>query len=96
MGESGSTIVAPPTCAEPTCSEPGQWRPVIHVFDEHGVKVPGEAVLPNLVICTGHREEATKDIIESDFCWDEVLAVFSRWGRGKIIRSKTQVSYEPI
>jgi hypothetical protein len=58
------------------------------------VKVPGEAILPNLVICTGHKEEAAKDIVASDFCWDEIIKVFSGWGRGRIDRTRTKIIYE--
>lgn len=95
MGESSSgTVASSLTCSEPECADPGQWRPVIHVYDERGGKVPGEVVLPNLVVCGAHKEEATKDIIES--CWDEIVSAFSGWRRGKLVREKTQILYEPI
>ena len=95
MGESSTGIIAPAiTCAEPECPEPGQWRPVIHVFDDRGHKIPGEVVLPNLLICAGHKEEAARDIVES--CWDEIISAFAGWSRGKIVKDKTKIFYEPV
>lgn len=97
MGESASsTIVAAPACADSTCPEPGQWRPVVHVFDERGAKIPGEVVLPSILTCDAHKEDATKGIIENDILWERIVRAFSGWRRGKIDRAKTKISYEPI
>ncbi len=92
MGET-ATSQAVVTCAEPDCSEPGKWRPVIHVFGEKG-KIPGEAILKSMLICDSHKDEAAKDIMESDDCWAEISKHFT--GYGKLVRERTKILYELV
>lgn len=82
------------TCAKTECPEPGRFRPVVRVFTEKGPRVPGEAVLCDMLICGHHKHDATKVIMEDDECWAVVARMFA--GRGKLDRTKTQVTYEEI
>jgi len=95
MMESGTTAIAMVQhCAEPACNQPAHWRPLIHVFNFRGIRIPGEATIDRFLVCKSHQVEATNSIVQDDECWLAIAKAFSNHGRP--VRDKTVIVYEEM
>ena len=95
MVESGATAIAiAHHCAEPSCSQSAHWRPLIHVFNLRGARIPGEATLRRFFVCESHQVDASNSIVQDDECWVAIVSAFSNQGRP--VRDKTMIVYESV
>lgn len=81
-------------CTWKLCEQPGIWLPKL-IFRRTKKDEPFGAVLSEKAVCDLHRDHAQLQTYLSDEGWDKISKFLRESGRGRFMKSLTELEFVP-